>query len=103
MSAKISVGAALLCALAVVARAEETRIALAIVYDTSGSMKESVRDGSGKPAPKYVVANRALDAVVNRLQSLSSETISRRRKGLACRPVRLRRQWRKRSREIRAF
>jgi len=82
MSAKISVGAALLCALAVVARAEETRIALAMVYDTSGSMKESVRDGSGKSAPKYVVANRALDAVVNRLQTFQAKQSAAGGKGL---------------------
>jgi transposase-like protein len=44
-------------------------IALGIVYDTSGSMKESVRDADGKTAPKYVIANRALGAIVERLQA----------------------------------
>ena len=49
------------------ARAAEEGIALAIVYDTSGSMRESVPSGDGKSAPKYVIANKALTAIVNRV------------------------------------
>ena len=41
--------------------AEQEGVALAIVYDTSGSMKDPVRDAAGKSSPKYVIANRALD------------------------------------------
>jgi hypothetical protein len=42
-------------------------LGLAIVYDTSGSMREAVRDRSGKSAPKYQIANNALMMVVDRL------------------------------------
>jgi hypothetical protein len=55
-----------------VSAAEEDGVALAIVYDTSGSMKESVRDGSGKPAPKYVIANRALESIAQRIQAFAN-------------------------------
>src|SRR5207247_393873 len=47
----------------------EEGIALAIVYDTSGSMTDPVPDGGGGRAPKYVIANRALDQIVDRLQA----------------------------------
>ncbi|MEO6182984.1 MAG: vWA domain-containing protein [Verrucomicrobiota bacterium] len=50
----------------------DTSVAVAIVYDTSGSMAESVRDGSGKMSPKYVIANRALTSVINRLQDVAN-------------------------------
>jgi hypothetical protein len=49
--------------------AQEDGVALAIVYDTSGSMKEQVRDQHGKLSPKYVIANRALVAISNRIQT----------------------------------
>ena len=52
--------------------APEEGVALAIVYDTSGSMKEQVRDRNGKLSPKYVVANRALEAIAARLQTFST-------------------------------
>ena len=42
-------------------------LGLAIVYDTSGSMRDAVRDRSGKSAPKYQIANNALMMVVDRL------------------------------------
>ena len=41
-------------------QAAEDGVALAIIYDTSGSMGEQVPDASGRNAPKYVIANRAL-------------------------------------------
>ncbi len=47
-------------------------VALAIVYDTSGSMADQVRDGTGKPAPKFVIANRALAAIATRIQSFAT-------------------------------
>ncbi|MDB6123382.1 MAG: hypothetical protein JWQ71_2375 [Pedosphaera sp.] len=53
------------------ARAEDG-IALAIVYDTSGSMKESVPAGSGKYAPKYLIANKALSAIVDRINQFAT-------------------------------
>jgi hypothetical protein len=49
----------------------EESVAMGIVYDTSGSMSETVRDESGKMSPKYVIANRALTSVVNRLQDVT--------------------------------
>lgn len=54
--------------------AEEDGVALAIVYDTSGSMNEQVRDRNGQPAPKYVIANRALLAVTKQLQTFATNT-----------------------------
>ena len=52
--------------------AEEEGVALAIVYDTSGSMKEPVRDKDGQYAPKYIIANRALVAIVRQIQSFAT-------------------------------
>src|SRR5438045_9084829 len=49
--------------------ADEEGVALAIVYDTSGSMQEAVRDRDGKSAPKYVIANRALIAIARQMQT----------------------------------
>ena len=52
--------------------AQEDGLALTIVYDTSGSMKEQVRDRNGKRAPKYVIANRALEAISKRIQTFAT-------------------------------
>jgi hypothetical protein len=49
--------------------ADEDGVALAIIYDTSGSMHDSVRDSAGGVSPKYVIANRALTAVAKQLQA----------------------------------
>jgi hypothetical protein len=56
--------------------AQEEGLALAIVYDTSGSMKEQVRDQNGKLSPKYVIANRALEAISKRIQTFATNTIT---------------------------
>ena len=48
--------------------ADEDGVALAIVYDTSGSMGDKVRDSNGNSAPKYVIANRALEAIAKHVQ-----------------------------------
>src|SRR6266481_986391 len=53
---------------------QEEGVALAIVYDTSGSMREFVRDGTGKMAPKYEIARRALGAVLQRLQTFATNS-----------------------------
>jgi Mg-chelatase subunit ChlD len=50
-------------------RAADEGVALAIVYDTSGSMKETVPDANQGFSPKYVIANRALQAVTRQLQA----------------------------------
>lgn len=55
------------------ARAEEG-VALAIIYDTSGSMKDPVRDENGKPTPKYIIANRALIAIAKQIQVFATNT-----------------------------
>lgn len=52
------------------ARADDG-IAVAVVYDLSGSMKESVPDRDGKKAPKYIIAKRALLSVADRLQQFA--------------------------------
>ena len=47
-------------------------IAIAIVYDTSGSMNDPVMDGPGRTAPKFRIASRALTAIVDRLQAVAA-------------------------------
>jgi Mg-chelatase subunit ChlD len=47
-------------------------VAIAIVYDTSGSMQQKVRDTNGQMTAKSVIASRALNAVLDRLQAAVS-------------------------------
>jgi hypothetical protein len=54
--------------------AEQDGVALAIVYDTSGSMKEAVATGDGKRAPKWVIGNRALEQIVNRVEHFATNS-----------------------------
>jgi uncharacterized protein YegL len=54
--------------------AEEDGVALAIIYDTSGSMHDSVRDSTGRMSPKYVIANRALTAVAKQIQAYATNS-----------------------------
>ena len=61
---------------ATILAAAEEGVALAIIYDTSGSMREAVPDQSGRPAPKYIIANRALKAVADRLQVFATNNAS---------------------------
>lgn len=56
-------------------RASEPGVALAVVYDTSGSMMEPVRDRAGRKSPKYVVANRALMVIIDRLQKVATNSV----------------------------
>jgi len=70
----VAILAALLVQGPIVSRAlagEEDGVAVAIVYDSSGSMSERVADGTGRPTPKSVIAERALAAVVKRLQAFA--------------------------------
>ena len=62
--------ALLLCAAPL--RADESDVAIAIVYDTSGSMKESVPGRGGAKEPKFVIANRALAAIVDKLEKVNA-------------------------------
>ena len=54
--------------------ADEEGVAVAIVYDTSGSMNEPVKDEAGKSSPKYLIANRALVAIANRIQTFATNS-----------------------------
>jgi hypothetical protein len=56
--------------------AEEDGVALAIIYDTSGSMQDNVRDATGKLSPKYVIANRALIAVAKQIQAFAANNVA---------------------------
>ncbi len=68
-------GGLVLAAAAGTMRAAETEgVALAIVYDTSGSMKESVAAAGGRTSPKYLIANRALEGITRQLQAFITNT-----------------------------
>lgn len=58
------------------ASAEEEGIAVAIVYDTSGSMRQPVRAANGKLMAKYLIANRALSSIVDRIQTFATNSAS---------------------------
>src|SRR5215211_1808967 len=68
--------ALLLVCSAGVSRAAEG-VAIAIVYDTSGSMREAVRDGKGGRSAKYVIGNRALEAVVAKIERFATNSSAR--------------------------
>src|SRR5262245_35561402 len=52
--------------------APEEGVALALVYDTSGSMREAVRTANGQRAAKYIVGNRALEQIVRRIEQFAT-------------------------------
>jgi hypothetical protein len=52
----------------------EDGVAVAIIYDTSGSMRDSVKDVNGQPTPKYIIANRALMAIARQLEAYATNT-----------------------------
>ena len=52
--------------------AADSDLAVAIVYDTSGSMKDGVPGRGGAREPKYVIANRALAAIVDKLEKVNA-------------------------------
>jgi hypothetical protein len=54
--------------------AEDDGVALAIIYDTSGSMRDSVPDSHGRSSPKYLIANRALIATAKQLQAFATNS-----------------------------
>lgn len=47
-------------------------VAIAIVLDTSGSMKGVVRDGKGGRSPKFEIGNRALKSVVGKIEQFAT-------------------------------
>src|SRR6185436_2244867 len=63
--------------MAVRARAAEPEgIALAIVYDTSGSMREAVATADGKRAAKYIIGNRAVEQIVHKIEHFATNAPS---------------------------
>ena len=52
--------------------AADSDLAVAIVYDTSGSMKDAVAGRGGAREPKYVIANRALAAIADKLEKVDA-------------------------------
>jgi hypothetical protein len=56
--------------------ADDDGVALAILYDTSGSMNDPVPNSHGSSSPKYVIANRALLAVVKQIQTYMTNGVT---------------------------
>ena len=68
-----ALSAGLFCGLAVsLQAAEPDGVAVAIIYDTSGSMGETVRDKAGKKSPKYIIANRALQEITRQFERFAT-------------------------------
>ena len=65
--------ALLICAAAPAAEG----VAVAIVLDTSGSMKATVPDGKGRRSPKYVIGNRALESLVAKIERFATNAPGR--------------------------
>ena len=55
--------------------AGEDGVALALVYDTSGSMKEPARTVDGKQAAKWIIGNRALEQIIHRIQKFATSSV----------------------------
>jgi len=58
----------------------EEGVALAIIFDTSGSMKERVPDAGGGKAPKFVIASRALSRIADQIEGFRMKTAAAPRK-----------------------
>lgn len=56
--------------------ADDDGVALGILYDTSGSMNDPVPNSKGTTSPKYMIANRALLAVVKQIQVFTTNGVS---------------------------
>ena len=52
-------------------------VAIAIVLDTSGSMRGVVGDGKGGRSPKYEIGNRALRSVVEKIEQFATNSPNR--------------------------
>lgn len=55
---------------------DDDGVALGILYDTSGSMRDRVPNNTGSASPKYVIANRALMAIVNQIETFTANRAS---------------------------
>jgi hypothetical protein len=62
--------------------ADDNDVAIAIVCDTSGSMNDAVKSKRGGGEPKYVVANRALGAIVTKLEKFAASGTRKLQTGL---------------------
>jgi Mg-chelatase subunit ChlD len=62
------------CFTTVVSRAADDDLAVAIVYDTSGSMSAPVKDVNGQPTPKFTIGNRALENIVAQLEKFAAKS-----------------------------
>jgi hypothetical protein len=69
-----ALGVSLAAPVAQAGGAAEDGVALAIIYDTSGSMREPVQDENGKAAAKYIVANRALISIAHQIQTFATNS-----------------------------
>ena len=56
--------------------ADDDGVALGILYDTSGSMNEPVPNSHGSTSPKYVIANRAVLAIVKQIQTFATNGVT---------------------------
>jgi hypothetical protein len=54
--------------------AAEDGVAVAVLYDTSGSMKDLVRNADGGSSPKYLIANRALISIARQIQAFATNS-----------------------------
>ena len=59
-----------------VSAADDDGVALGILYDTSGSMNDPVPNSQGASSPKYVIANRAVMAIVKQIQAFTTNGVS---------------------------
>jgi len=57
-------------------------IAIAIVYDTSGSMSAPVKDSQGKLVPKFSIGNRAVENIVAQLEKFAATSPKKLQVGL---------------------
>jgi Ca-activated chloride channel family protein len=62
--------------------AADDDIAIAIVYDTSGSMNAPVKDSAGKWTPKFMIGNRAVENIVSRLEKFAATSPKKLQVGL---------------------
>ena len=70
------------CAITPVTRAADDDIAIAIVYDTSGSMNSPVKNAQGKWTPKFQIGNRAVENIVDQLEKFSKTSPKKLQVGL---------------------
>ena len=70
------------CAITPGVRAADDDIAIAIVYDTSGSMNSAVKDAQGKSTPKFQIGNRAVENIVDQLEKFSKTSPKKLQVGL---------------------